>query len=172
MEQKSILIIRVKKIELSMSCQFYWCDIYFFRDLCKLPSVVNFDCDLSLIIDGVEVHYNYQNEKKKLSMSCQFYWWDIYFFRDVCKLSSVVNFDCDLSLIIDAAKVHYNFRVKKNCFVKIAECVTNIFFLDFLTLLPWKKCPNHSFFLFCACILMWYPMELVHDIIFFGFFDV
>ena len=53
-----------KKSELSMSCQFYWCDIYFFRDVCKLPSVVNFDCDLSLVIDGVEVHYNYQSEKK------------------------------------------------------------------------------------------------------------
>ena len=41
----------------------------FFRDVCKLSSVVNFDYDLFLVIDGAEVHYHYQSEKK-LSCPC------------------------------------------------------------------------------------------------------
>jgi len=115
MEQKSIIIMRVKKkSELSMSCQFYWCDIYLFRDVWKLQRVVNLDYDLSLVTDGAEVHYNYQSEKKtELSMSRQFYWCDVYFLRDICTLSSVVNFECDLSLVTDGAEVHYNYQSEK-----------------------------------------------------------
>jgi len=68
-----------KKAELSISCQFYWCDIYFFRDMCKLSSVANFDCDLSLIIDATKVHYNFQSEKKLSCANCRVYYEYIFF---------------------------------------------------------------------------------------------
>jgi len=62
----------------------------------------------------------------------------------------------------------------------IEKCVTNI--INIFDII-WKKCrtwilkhsckgPNHNFFLICTCILRCYSMELVHEIIFFGFFDV
>ena len=103
-----------KKLSCPRHVSFTGATLIFFRHVWKLPSVVNFNCDLSLVIDGAEVHYNFQSEKKtELSISCQFYWCDIYFFRDVCKLSSVVNLDCDLSLVNDGAEVHYNFQSEK-----------------------------------------------------------
>jgi len=78
------------------------------------------------------------------------------------------------------------------------ELVPDIFLLGSLTSKQYKKCvmniinildiilkkcrkwelkhdckdPNDSFFLFCALILRWLSMELVHDILFFGFIDV
>ena len=71
----------VKKTELSTSCQFYWCDINFFRDVCKLPSVVNFDCDLSLIIDAAEVHYNFRVKKNwfvKIAVCHEYFFWSFW----------------------------------------------------------------------------------------------
>jgi len=51
-----------------------------FTDVCKLQSIVDLDCDFSLVINAAHVHYNFQSEKRdyELSISCQFCWWDIY----------------------------------------------------------------------------------------------
>ena len=96
--------------ELSISCQFCWWDI-FFRDVCKLQSVVNFDCNFPLLPDATDVHYNFQTKKRvyELTILCQFCWWNIYFLRDVCKLQSVINFDCDFFMLPAAEDVHYYF---------------------------------------------------------------
>ena len=80
-----------KKIELSMSCQFYWCDIYFFTDVCKLPSVVNFDCDLSLIIDPAEVHYNFIVKKNWFVKILVCYEHFFFGFFDVITMKKVSN---------------------------------------------------------------------------------
>ena len=44
---------------------------FFLRDACKLQSVVNFDCDFSLVPDVTDVHYNFHTKKEILS--CPFY---------------------------------------------------------------------------------------------------
>ena len=58
-----------------LSCQFYvsFVDeaLYFLRHVCKFQSVVNFDCDFSLVHDAAHVHYNFQTVKEILS--CPFY---------------------------------------------------------------------------------------------------
>ena len=38
-----------------------------FRDVCKLHSVVNLDCDFSLVTDVVDVHYNFRVKKEIMS---------------------------------------------------------------------------------------------------------
>ena len=39
----------------------------FLRDVYKLHSVVNFDCDFSLVHDVADIHYNFQTEKEILN---------------------------------------------------------------------------------------------------------
>jgi len=78
-----------------------------FKDVCKFHSVVNMDCDFSLIINAVYVHYNFQSEKRDYELSISLVRHLI--FRDVCKLQSVVNLDYDFSLVINVVDVHYNF---------------------------------------------------------------
>ena len=87
----------------------------FLKVMCKLQSVVNFECDFSMLPNATDVHHNFSYWKRdiELSILCQFCWWNIYFLRDVCKLKSVVNFGCDFSLLLDAADIHYNFKTKK-----------------------------------------------------------
>ena len=100
-----------KEIELSILCQFCWWNIYFFRKVCKLQSVVNFDYDFSMLPTATDIHYNFQIKKEILS--CPFYssfvGESFIFLRDVFKLQSVVNFDCDFSMLLAAIEVHYNF---------------------------------------------------------------
>ena len=45
-----------------------------FRDVFKLQSVVNLDCDFSLVIKDANVHDDFQSEQRdyELSISCQF----------------------------------------------------------------------------------------------------
>ena len=66
---------------------------HFFRDVCKFQSVVNFDCDFTLLPGASDVHYNFQ--AKKEIVSCQFYVifvGETFFFRDMRKLQSVGQF--------------------------------------------------------------------------------
>ena len=59
----------------TMNCQFY---INFvgetficFRDVCKFQSVVNFDCDFTMLPSATNIHYDFQT--KKYIDSYQFY---------------------------------------------------------------------------------------------------
>ena len=65
MEQKSIIIIRVKK-KLSYPCHVSFTGATFiFLEMCanhRMLSILTM-IYISLVIDGVEVHYNYQSEK-------------------------------------------------------------------------------------------------------------
>jgi len=75
-----------------LNCQFYVSFVgetfIFLRDVCKLESVVNFKCDLSMLPDVANFHYNFHTEKEILS--CQFHvsfvGETLIFLRDVCKL--------------------------------------------------------------------------------------
>ena len=46
-----------------LSCQFYVSFVdetfIFLREVCKLQSVVNFDCDFYLVHDAANIHYNF-----------------------------------------------------------------------------------------------------------------
>ena len=50
-----------------------------FRDVFKLQSVVNLDCDFSHVIKAADVHDDFQSEQRdyELSISCLFCRWDI-----------------------------------------------------------------------------------------------
>ena len=72
----------------------------------KLQSVINFNCDFTLLPGALVVHYNF--ETKKEIVSCQFYVsfvGETFFLRDVCKLYSVVNLDCDVTMLPAALEV-------------------------------------------------------------------
>jgi len=51
-----------------LSCQFYVSSIgeafIFLRDVCKLQSVVNFECDFFLVPNEADVQYNFQTKQK------------------------------------------------------------------------------------------------------------
>ena len=97
MQQTSIITFHTEKEILS--CQFYVNFVgetfIFLRDVCKLQSVVNFDCDFSLVPDAIDVHYNFQTKKEILSYPfyVSFVGETFIFLRGGCKLQSVVNFN-------------------------------------------------------------------------------
>ena len=64
----------------------------------------------SLVIDAVDIHYNFKVKKEILSYPFHVNFdGETFNFRDVCKLHSVVNLDCDFSLVTNIADAHYNF---------------------------------------------------------------
>jgi len=75
--------------------------------VCKLQSVVNLDCDFSLVTNAAYVHYNFQSEKEILSF--QFYVsfvGETFIFLEMCANCRVfVNLDCDFSLVPNVADV-------------------------------------------------------------------
>ena len=147
MEQKSIVIIRVKK-KMSCPCHviFTGATFIFFRDVCKLPSVVNFDCDLSMVIDPAEVHYNFRVKNKLISANCRmcyehlFFWifWRYYHEKSV---QIIVFFILCLyfEVISHGIGARYNFFLDSLTFKPCKKCVTNI--IEVLDII-WKKMQN------------------------------